>query len=355
MNLKVGIVGLPNAGKSTLFNALLKKQVAFAANYPFATIEPNVGVVPVPDGRLEKLADVIEKTEGKRPPLVPATIEFVDIAGLVKGASQGEGLGNKFISHIREVHLICHVVRYFQDSDVVHVAGTVDPKRDAEIIDTELALADLATLSKQQEPKGEKDSDSQKRWDLIVHLKEALNSGKQARDVIVDSNERELIGDLHLLTMKPVLTVANVAEDKLNNPTNPTNDLLAISAKIEAELAELSEDDQKNYLKELGLNASGLDRLAQKAYDMLGLISFLTCGVKEARAWTIEKGTKAPQAAGVIHTDFEKKFIKADVISFDDFVKLGGWQVAREKGKVRSEGKEYEMKDGEVVEFKIGT
>lgn len=353
MNLKVGIVGLPNAGKSTLFNALLKKQVAFAANYPFATIEPNVGVVAVPDERLAKLADIVEKTEGKRPPLVPATIEFVDIAGLVKGASEGQGLGNKFLSHIREVHLICHVIRYFQDPDVVHVVGDVDPKRDQEIIETELALADLTTLTKQQEPKGVKDRDMQKRWDLIVYLKDSLNKGKQARDVLTDPKDREIVSDLHLLTMKTILTVANIAENQISQ-TVPSESDLQISAKIEAELAGLSEEDQKSYLKELGLEASGLDRLAKKAYEMLGLISFLTCGVIEARAWTIEKGTKAPEAAGVIHTDFEKKFIKADVISFKDFTSIGGWVSAREAGKVRSEGRNYEIQDGDVVEFKVG-
>lgn len=353
MNLKVGIVGLPNAGKSTLFNALLKKQVAFAASYPFATIEPNIGVVPVPDARLAKLADVIERTDGQRPPLVPATIEFVDIAGLVKGASEGQGLGNKFLSHIREVHLICHVLRYFQDPDVVHVAGEVDPNRDREIIETELALADLATLGKQQEPKGVKDRDLEKRWEVIVRLKEALNSGKQARESIVDTKEKELISDLHLLTMKPVLCVANVSEDEVaKNQKNKI--ILVVSAKIEAELAGLSDEDQKSYLAEIGLPASGLDRLAQRAYEMLGLMSFLTCGVKEARAWTIKKGTKSPKAAGEIHTDFEKKFIKVDVIDFKDFVDFGGWIKARELGKVRSEGREYEIIDGEVVEFKVG-
>ena len=360
MNLKVGIVGLANVGKSTLFNALLKKQQALVANYPFATIEPNIGIVPVPDERLKALAQTVEKEEGVKPPEVHATVEFVDIAGLVKGASEGQGLGNKFLSHIREVHLICHVVRVFGDPSVVHVAGDVDAGRDKEIIETELLLADLQTLNKQMEPRGVKEKEAIKRWQLIERLKNGLNEGKLAKDIVVDLEERILVADLHLLTMKPVLYVANVSEEQiakgLSLPQGQSLlNALAICAKTEAELAGLSEEDQKAYLKELGLEASGLDRLIQKAYEMLGLISFLTAGVKEVRAWTIESGTKAPGAAGVIHTDFQKKFIKADVVSFADFVATGGWKASREKGLVRSEGKEYVMKDGEVVEFKIGS
>ncbi len=360
MNLKVGIVGLPNAGKSTLFNALLKKQVAFAANYPFATIEPNIGVVPVPDERLKKLADIVEKEEGERPPLVPATVEFVDIAGLVKGAAEGEGLGNKFLSHIREVDVICHVTRYFTDPTVIHVAGEIDPKRDVEIIETELILADLQTLAKQAEPRV-KDKYLERKWELIESLKLGLDSGKPARDIIPkeDVDDRTLVKELQLLTLKPVLYVANVSEEQIINPTNTTNatnptNELRISAKIEAELSELSEEEQKVYLKDLGLEKSGLERLIQKAYDMLGLISFLTMGVIEVRAWTIEKGTKAPQAAAVIHTDFEKKFIKAEVVSYEDLIAAGGKKKAAELGKLRLEGREYEMADGDVVEFKIG-
>lgn len=339
MNLKVGIVGLPNAGKSTLFNALLKKQVAEAANYPFTTIEPNVGVVPVPDERLLKLAEVTKDEEkmDKLPPLVPAVVEFVDIAGLVKGASVGEGLGNKFLSHIREVDLIVNVIRYFNDPSVVHVAGEVDPERDRGIIETELILADLQTLENQKI-----------KSESVKKLTDALNQGTPARDIGITEEQRHEVADLHLLTMKPVLYVGNVSEQQL---TNSQINILTISAKIESELASLSEEEQKAYLKELGLEASGLDRLIQKAYQMLGLISFLTCGVKEARAWTIARGMKAPQAAGVIHTDFEKKFIKADVVSYEDFE---GWKRARESGKLRSEGKNYIMQDGEVVEFKIG-
>lgn len=336
MNLKIGIVGLANVGKSTLFNALLKKQAALAANYPFATIEPNIGVVPVPDDRLGRLAE-ITKTEEKMdalPPRRPATVEFVDIAGLVKGASQGEGLGNKFLSHIREVHIICHVVRYFSDPNIVHVAGAVDPARDREIIQTELILADLQTLEKQKD----------KKYDA---LKEALNKGKLARDVVTDIEE---VRELQLLTMKPIFEVANVSEDQLGKVEG-----LAICAETESQLAGLSESEQKEYLKSLGLEKSGLDRLIQKAYETLGLISFLTTGVIESRAWTIERGMKAPAAAGVIHTDFEKKFIKADCVTFDDFVAAGGWKACREHGRVRSEGREYVMQDGDVVEFKVGT
>ncbi|MBI5448780.1 redox-regulated ATPase YchF [Candidatus Gottesmanbacteria bacterium] len=356
MNLKVGIVGLPNAGKSTLFNALLKKQVAEAANYPFTTIEPNVGVVPVPDRRLEELAIIIEITEGKKPPLVPAVVEFVDIAGLVKGASVGEGLGNKFLSHIREVDLIVNVLRFFEDPSIVHVAGDVDAERDREIIETELLLADLQTVNKQVEPRGVADKVVQTRWELVRQLKVGLDSGKPARDIISDPEERVLVRELNLLTMKPVLVVGNVSENQLiNQSTNPPINQLAISAKVEAELAALTSEEQKAYLKEFGLEASGLDRLIAKAYEMLGLISFLTCGIIESRAWTIKRGTLAPQAAGVIHTDFEKKFIKADVVAFGDFITLGGWKGAREAGKARSEGKGYAMQDGDVVEFKVGS
>jgi len=372
MNLRIGIVGLPNAGKSTLFNALLKKQVADVAPYPFCTIEPNVGVVPVPDERLERLADIVAETEGdpstslrmNRPPVVPAVVQFVDIAGLVKGASEGQGLGNKFLSHIREVDLICHVLRYFPDPSVVHVAGDIDPERDKEIIETELILSDLQTLDKQVQPKGKPDKDAVKRWELIKQLKDGMNNGKLAKDVITNPEDQEVLRDLHLLTFKPILYVANVSEGQLTNPTNttnPTNEIinaekmLKICAKTEMELVSLTTDEQKAYLKELGLSASGLDRLIQKAYELLGLISFLTCGVIEVRAWTIRQGMKAPEAAGVIHTDFEKKFIRADVISFENFVTIEGWKKGREEGKVRSEGKEYVMDDGDVVEFKIGT
>lgn len=358
MNLSVGIVGLPNAGKSTLFNALLKKQVAFAANYPFATIEPNVGIVPVPDGRLSVLASIVEKEDGIKPPLVPATVEFVDIAGLVAGASGGQGLGNKFLAHIREVHLIVNVLRFFKDESVVHVAGDVDPKRDRDIVETELVLADLQTIIKQIEPRGVKDAEVQKRWDCIIRLKAGLDKGTPARLIITDPEEQLLVKDLQLLTMKPILYVANVAENELAGFSSPYSDLsplVAISAKVEQDLAGLTDEEQTVYMNDLGVKDSGLDRLIRAAYEMLGLMSFLTSGVKEVRAWTIQAGTKAPQAAGVIHTDFEKKFIKADVVSFNDFVESGGWVQSREKGKVRMEGREYIMRDGDIVEFKIGS
>jgi ribosome-binding ATPase len=354
MNLSVGIVGLPNAGKSTLFNALLKKQVAFAANYPFATIEPNVGIVPVPDERLSVIEKIVNTQK-----IVPATVKFVDIAGLVAGASKGEGLGNKFLAHIREVDLICHVLRSFTDPSVVHVAGDVDWKRDKEIVETELILADLQTLEKQTAPRMNATKEDLKRWELIKILIEGLSKGKTATEIITDEDDRNVISQLQLMTAKPVLYVFNVGEDQIKNSEIlkqvQDDNKVSISAQIESELASLSEDEQKAYLKELGLEKSGLERLIQKAYEKLGLISFLTGGELEARAWTITKGTLAPQAAAVIHTDFEKHFIKADIVPFPQFVELNGWSKAREVGKVQTVGKEYEMKDGDVVEFKIGT
>jgi len=373
MNLKVGIVGLPNAGKSTLFNALLKKQVASVAAYPFCTIEPNVGVVAVPDSRLEKLAQIVKQEIGIVPPLVPAVVQFVDIAGLVKGAAKGEGLGNKFLSHIRECDLICHVVREFDDKDVVHVAGEIDVKRDREIIETELIFADLQTLDSQKEPKGLMEKTAQQKWELITKLKTGLNNGSLAKDIITDAKEKALIADLHLLTGKPVMYVVNVGENQLINYSSSSvspneklsmlsshpissgsnNNSIIISAKIEAELGGLPESEQKEYMISLGLEKSGLERLIQKAYQMLGLISFLTAGEIEVKAWTIEKGMLAPQAAGVIHTDFEKGFIKAEVISFSDLVKCETRVKAREMGKLRLEGREYVMQDGDVVEFKV--
>jgi hypothetical protein len=363
MNLSVGIVGLPNAGKSTLFNALLKKQVAFAANYPFATIEPNVGIVPVPDGRLAVVAKLVNTTK-----IVPATVKFVDIAGLVAGASKGEGLGNKFLAHIREVDLICHVIRSFENADVVHVAGKPVVHEDKQTIETELMLADLQTLEKQIEPRGMVDKSLHERWEVIKQIKEGLNKMVMAHEWIVDPEKRKLVADLHLLTMKPMIYVLNVSEKDLSvQPPNARSlelidqqesfkqdaTVILISAQIESELASLSEEEQKEYLKGLGLEKSGLERLIQSAYEKLGLISFLTGGELEARAWTIYEGTYAPQAAAVIHNDFEKGFIKAEVVSYPDFVAVGGWARARETGKMRLEGKEYVMQDGDVVEFKV--
>ncbi len=339
--------------------------MAFAANFPFATIDPNVGVVPVPDVRLPILAKLVHT--GK---IVPATVKFVDIAGLVAGASKGEGLGNKFLAHIREVDLICNVQRSFEDADVVHVTGEVNAQRDKEIVEAELILADLQTLDKQVEPfgfaqgkpRGKSTKEDFLRWEIITRLKTELNSGRRAVEVVTDVLEIALISDLQLLTMKPTLYVLNVGESELSNnqiiqsTNNPIKeDVVLISAKIESELANLSEEEQKEYLKSLNLEKSGLERLIQKAYQKLGLISFLTGGELEARAWTIKQGTKAPQAAGVIHTDFEKKFIKAEVIAFDEFTRIGGWNKSREVGKVRLEGKEYIVQDGDVVEFKIGS
>lgn len=392
MNLSVGIVGLPNVGKSTLFNALLKKQQALAANYPFATIEPNVGVVPVPDARLEKLAEItaeeilkqVQNDKSKWPPIKPATVEFVDIAGLVKGASEGAGLGNKFLSHIREVSVICHVVRAFSDENVIK-EGSIDPKSDYETINTELALADLQTVQKQRESKTVKTDPLKKS--AIEKLYDGLNSGKSARNVQLTNEEQEALKDLFLLSSKPEIIVLNVSEEdytpegiekvkehyrkllssvisiRQQAERNPMGSLtgvrydnmVVICAKVESELAALSEDEQKEYLKDLGLESSGLERLIQKAYEQLGLISFLTAGEKEVKAWAIKKGSTALQAAGEIHTDFMKKFIKAEVVSFDDFISNNGWKGSRERGKARLEGKEYTVQDGDVVEFKIGT
>lgn len=335
MNLSVGIVGLPNVGKSTLFNALLKKQVAATADYPFTTIEPNVGVVEVPDDRLPILAKIVNTQK-----IIPAVVNFVDIAGIVKGASEGEGLGNKFLSHIREVDVICHVVRMFKEAD---------PKSDIEVINSELILADLSTLEKQAEPRGKAEKEVLLRWEVIKKLKEEMDKGILARDVILSDEEKFLVKDLCLLTFKPAIYVYNVDEKEAGKEM----DGVVISAKIESELADLGVEEQKAYLESLGLKKSGLERLIEKAYETLGLISFLTAGEKEVRAWTITKGMKAPQAAGVIHTDFEKGFIKAEVVSYNEFVALGGWQKAKEVGKARFEGKEYVMKDGDVVEFRV--
>lgn len=360
MNLSVGIVGLPNVGKSTLFNALLKKQQALAANYPFATIEPNIGIVPVPDERLEVLAEITadELTDRKLPPIKPATVTFMDIAGLVKGASEGEGLGNKFLSHIREVSVICEVVRYFKDPStssgqvLIIREGSVDPESDKTVVNTELMLADLQTLEKQHEPKRNATKEDVIRYAGIEKLRKTLGEGRLAVECDLNDEERVLVRDLQLLTMKPILYVANVDEDELKNDY-PVH-TIAISAKIESELADLSDEEQKEYLKDIGLQESGLERLIKKAYEQLGLISFLTAGEKEVRAWTIKRGETASNAAGEIHTDFVRHFIKAEVVSFEDFVSCKGWKGSREAGKARMEGKEYVVRDGDVIEFKIG-
>ncbi|MBD3250283.1 MAG: redox-regulated ATPase YchF [Candidatus Pacebacteria bacterium] len=371
MSLSIGIVGLPNVGKSTLFNALLKKQVALAANYPFATIDPNVGVTEVPDDRLEKLAQIVGTTTIK-----PATVLFTDIAGLIKGASQGEGLGNQFLAHIRETDAICHVLRAFTDQDVIR-EGSVSPAQDLATIRTELQLADLETLGKQKPPKGVKEPEELRRWDLIEQFIARLEAGQPVLDwqqITTDQDQvrLQLAKELNLLTSKPELFALNIDEDQLDQANQIKTDyqaklqsqagslpikpeqIVIISAKIEAELAVLSEDDQVLYMQDLGITESGLERLAKAGYQTLNLQSFLTAGEKEVRAWTIKQGTKAPQAAGTIHTDFEKKFIKAKVVNFDDFVQNQGWLGAKEAGKVRLEGRDYVMQPNDVVEFMVG-
>lgn len=360
MSLSVGIVGLPNVGKSTLFNALLKRQVALAANYPFATIDPNTGVVPVPDERLSVLAKIVGTTV-----LKPATVEFLDIAGLVKGASAGEGLGNQFLSHIRETDLIAHVVRGFTDQQILR-EGSVDPKTDKDTIETELLLADLSTLEKQKEPKATKEKELLERWAIIQKFTQAAQVGTLLKTVATTDEEKMIAKELGLLTAKTMLYVVNVDEAALQRGQAAlaqtfaeqlaveVDQIVAISAQIESELSSLSEDDQKLYLTDLGLEKSGLERLIQQAYHQLGLQSFLTAGEKEVRAWTVPAGASAPKAAAVIHTDFEKHFIKAKVASYADFVECGGWKGVKEKGKLRLEGKDYKMQEGDVVEFMIG-
>ncbi len=348
MSLSVGIVGLPNVGKSTLFNALLKRQQALVANYPFATIEPNVGVVEVPDERLKKLAEI--SNSGR---IVPATVEFVDIAGLVAGAAAGAGLGNKFLTHIREVDVILQVLRDFQDSEIVK-EGSVNPETDYQVIETELILKDLETIARVREGKDIRAKGMEKKKEVVERLYAGLNEGKSAREILKGEEDWELAKDLFLLTAKKEIRVYNVSEDD-KRLREPMGENLYICAKVEAELSSLAEDDAKVYLHELGIKESGLDLLIKKAYLALGLISFLTTGEMESRAWTTTVGAKAPQAAAVIHTDFEKKFIKAKICDYDRFVEAGGWKGASDKGWVRFEGKDYEMKDGDVVEFMIGS
>ena len=361
--MKLGIVGLPNVGKSTLFNAITKAG-AEAANYPFCTIEPNVGVVPVPDERLDKLTEMYNPQKTTH-----AVIEFVDIAGLVKGASKGEGLGNKFLSHIRETDAIVEVVRCFEDGNVVHVDGSVDPIRDIETINLELIFADLEMVNKRLD-KARKNLKADKKYqteiDLFEKIKKTLEEGKSARTLDFNEDELPIVKETFLLTTKPILYVANISESQIDNAENDSlvlkvkeyaaqenAEVIPLCVKIEEELSGLEDDDKKEMLEAMGLEESGLDKVIKRSYDLLGLMSFLTAGEPEVRAWTIKKGTKAPQAAGKIHSDIERGFIKAEVVSFDDLISSGGMVQAKEKGLVRQEGKEYIMQDGDIVLFKF--
>ncbi|MET4676026.1 MULTISPECIES: redox-regulated ATPase YchF [unclassified Luteibacter] len=361
MGIKCGIVGLPNVGKSTLFNALTKAGIA-AANFPFCTIEPNTGIVPVPDLRLSALSDIVKPQR-----VIPTTMEFVDIAGLVAGASKGEGLGNKFLAHIRETDAIAHVVRCFEDGNVIHVANKVDPIADIETIDTELALADLEAvlkaLDRATRSAKANDKDAIAKKPVLEKLRVALDQGKSARSAGLDAEEKALVRDMFLITMKPLMYIANVAEDGFEN--NPHLDavraraveegaeVVAISAAIEEELSQMEEADRDEFLKDLGLDEPGLNRVIRAGYKLLGLQTYFTAGEKEVRAWQVRAGSTAPQAAGVIHTDFERGFIRAETVAYDDFIKFKGEQGAKEAGRLRLEGKDYLVKEGDVLHFRF--
>lgn len=364
MALTAGIVGLPNVGKSTLFNAITKAG-ALAANYPFATIDPNVGIVEVPDARLDKLTELVTPKK-----TVPTAFEFTDIAGIVKGASKGEGLGNKFLAHIREVDAICQVVRCFEDENITHVAGTVNPIDDIEVINLELILADMESVEKRLQRVSkmakQKDKEALMEEPVLLKVKEALEAEKPARAADLSEDEMKVIKGLHLLTIKPMLYVANVSEDEVADPANNKylqmvqeyaanegSQVIVVCAKVEEEISELDDEEKAMFLEELGIKESGLDQLIRASYNLLGLATYFTAGVQEVRAWTFRKGMKAPQCAGIIHTDFERGFIRAETVSYDDLVAAGSMAAAKEAGKVRLEGKEYIVQDGDVMLFRF--
>ena len=363
MALTAGIVGLPNVGKSTLFNAITKAG-ALAANYPFATIDPNVGIVEVPDTRLNKLTEMVEPKK-----TIPTTFEFTDIAGIVKGASKGEGLGNKFLSHIREVDAICQVVRAFDDENVTHVAGRVNPLDDIEVINMELVLADLESVEKRlpriEKMARQKDKTAEMEFRILSRIKEALEEGHPVRSLDFNEEDQKYVNQAQLLTSKKMLYIANVGEDEIGDDENDKvktireyaakedSEVIVISAKIEEEIATLDDEDKEMFLEDLGIEEPGLDRLIRTTYDLLGLSTYFTAGVQEVRAWTFRQGMTAPQCAGIIHTDFERGFIRAEVTSYDDYVEHGGEQGAKEAGKQRLEGKDYIMKDGDIVHFRF--